>query len=621
MCGINGLISLKNKRIQRIVDKLNFMNKLIIHRGPDNQNIWVSKDESIGLGHTRLSIIDLNDSGNQPMETEDFVLIFNGEIYNYKELKDKYLNNWVFNSSSDTEVILAMYNIFGKDCVKYFVGMFSFVLYDKRNNNIFAARDHIGIKPFFYTVQDDILYFSSEIKSLLPFIDKISEDYDGLAEYFTFQYQITNKTMFKDIYQLMPANILTIENNNINFVKYWEIDYTNKIDEKISEIKNIIDDSFLIHLNSDVPISSYISGGLDSSIVATASSKIKKINYLFNGRFSEHPDCDESQYAELVSKKIDSEIIYVDINEDDFLENINKIIYHLEIPIAGPGSFPQFMVSKKASEYTKVILGGQGGDEIFGGYVRYFIPYLEKCIHNSINGNSNELLGLSQNMEILKEYKPMIKKYFSKNLFGKIDERYFDIIDRTDDYDGLVNCDILNKEKIYKKYLENINNSKIPNDDFFNKMLHFDLCYSLPALLHVEDRVSMAWSIESRVPLINPNIVEYMAKIPENYKIDSGNMKKILKEYYGDILPSEILNRKDKMGFPVPLNTWFKNKLKPFFKECMRKLIDRNLNYLNINDSIFSEIETTEKFSRKYWVLLNIELWYENFFDNHTKFE
>ncbi len=615
MCGINGIYNLSNNIID-IKQNLLKMNKLLKHRGPDGDNIWIKNN--IGFGHVRLSIIDLTDNASQPMTVNNYTITFNGEIYNYKKLKDE-INYWNFQSNSDTEVIIALYSKYNEKCVDYLVGMFSFTIWDHNNNKLFCARDRFGIKPFYYLFQDNIFYFASEVKALLPFLNKLEEDIDGITEYLIFQYSISNNIMIKHIKQLLPAHNLIIENNMININKYWELDYNNKIElteeEYCKKIKELIDESINLHLVSDVPISSYISGGLDSSIITLLASKNIKLNYLFHGNFVEYPNCDESYYAKIIANQIDIDIKIKNINYDDFKDNIKKIIYYLDYPIAGPGSFCQYMISLLASKYTKVILGGQGADELFGGYVRYLIPYLDKCINDSINNENNNLLKLIPNMKILNEYKSMIKHFFSKNMFGKLDEQYFFLINRANELNDVINWEYLSKEKIYDLYKKKFNNSKIPETDYFNKMLHFDLEYSLPGLLHVEDRVSMACGIESRVPFINHNIIEFISKIPEQNKINYGDTKHLLKKTFNELLPNEIKDRKDKMGFPVPLNEWFKNELKDFFIETMKSLKNRKVKFLNINEDFINNINTNSIFTRKYWILFSLELWYQNYFD------
>jgi asparagine synthase (glutamine-hydrolysing) len=620
MCGINGIYGLNHETNNNLDKQIINMNKILKHRGPDGEGIWKNDEMYIGLGHVRLSIIDLNQSADQPMINDRYVIVFNGEIYNYNEIKEELKHKYNFKTNSDTETILAVYSIYGKDCLEYLNGMFSFVIWDNEKKELFCARDRLGIKPFYYTIQNNVFYFSSEVKSLLPFLDKKEEDYEGITEYLVFQYPISDLTMFKGIKQLLPAHYIYIKNNTIDIKKYWVINYTKQTnfdeDYYINKIKELINESIDLHLHSDVPIANYISGGIDSSLISVLSSKKTNLNYLFHGKFSEYPDCDESKYAQTISDKIGVEMLSADMNSDDFLESIKKIIYHLDYPIVGPGSFPQYIVSKLASKYTKVILGGQGGDEIFGGYVRYLIPYLEKVLNDAFDGNSENILKLAPNMSILKEYKPMLMHFMKNGMFDSLDKRYFHLIDRSEELNNVIKWDVLNKSSVFSKFVDKFNTSNIPEKDFFNKMLNFDLEYSLPGLLQVEDRVSMAWGLESRVPFINHKLIEFMATIPESIKINSGNMKYLLKKSFGDVLPDEIINRRDKMGFPVPLNIWLGNELKPYFIDIIKSLINRKLEYLNVTEDFLEEFSKNPKFSRSAWVLLNIELWYQNFFDN-----
>lgn len=627
MCGISGLFNIINAKINDLDKYLNVMNNLQTHRGPDGHGTWSNESNNIGFGHTRLSIIDLDSKANQPLINNNLIITFNGEIYNYNELKNEHFsdNKFQFNTKSDTEIILALYNKYNVNSLNHLNGMFSFAIYDNNTRELFCARDRLGIKPFYYLIQDNIFYFASEIKALLPFINDLQEDIEGISEYLHFNYPISNHTMFKNIKQLEPGHYLQVKDGNIIIKKYWDTDYLNKNDkdekENIDNIKKLVEDSIKLHTVSDVPISSYVSGGIDSSLVSILASKHSKLNNLFHGKFSEYPECDESKYANIIKDSVNIPLITKDITSTDFINNIDDIIYYLEFPIAGPGSFPQYILSKEVCKYTKVVLGGQGGDEIFGGYVRYLIPYLEKSIEEAIDGDIDNLSALLPNLKIIKKYKPMLKSFWKKGAFNDLSLRYFDIINRTDELKDIINWNVIDSIKIYNKFKNKFNNNNIPQDDFFNKMLDFDLKYSLSGLLHVEDSISMACGLESRVPLINYKIIEYVNTIPEHIKINMGDMKYLLKQSAVNILPNEILNRDDKMGFPVPLNRWFEKELKDFFIDKIKKLQKRNIDYLNITDEFISNIITANTFSRKLWIILSLEIWYEQFFDKFNEFK
>lgn len=627
MCGINGFLSLNYNFISNKNQKLQIMNNLLLHRGPDFQGIWDSLD-FIGFGHTRLSIIDLSTEGNQPMIYNDYTLTFNGEIYNYKEIRESLKNTWNFKTETDTEVIIALYSKYKSKCLDYLDGMFSFTLWDNKNKTLFAARDRIGIKPFYYMIQNNVFFFASEIKALIPFLDKeqLEVDTEALTEYLMFQYPISNKTLVKDVLLLEPGHFILIENSEISIQKYWAVDYTennnNTEEEFIEQLKEKINHSVKIHLNSDVPISSYVSGGIDSSLIAILANNEGNIEKLYHGKFSEHINYDESRYAKKVADELQKPIIVKDITCEEFKKNIRKIVYHMDYPSAGPGVFPQFIISKKVSEEFKVVLGGQGGDEIFCGYVRYLLPHLERCLEQAMDGNNENLHNFLESIETLKQYKPMLKNFWSNNLFESLDKRYLSLCDRSYSLNQIVIWDKLEKNSVEKNFLEKFNNSTIPDENIFNKMLKFDMENSLPALLHVEDRVSMACSLESRVPLLNHNLIELVGKIPEKIKVNPKNMKYLLKKTYENIIPHEILCRKDKMGFPVPLNDWIrKGELNTFFKEIIESLKNRKLGFLNITNELIENLDNGDSFSRQYWILLNIELWYQEFYDRFNEFK
>ena len=342
MCGIFGLLNKENKGTHPPIPKKKFMH----HRGPDAFGEWVSPDKKIYFAHNRLSIIGLEESSNQPMRACDgSVIIFNGEIYNYKDIKQLHLRDYEFKSSSDTEVILGLYEKYGLDCLQYLRGMFAFALWDPSRQRLFCARDRFGIKPFYFTHSEEQLVFASEIKALLPFLTQIQTNEEALSEYITFQYTLGEETLFKGIHQLMPGHFLVLENNQVVIKKYWDVTY--KIDYETSEkgfedkLRSLIEDSVKYHQVSDVPVGSYLSGGIDSSLVTVlASEKNPSFYGAFHGKFVEFPGYDESLYASTTADSIHKPLHSLAITSRDFTDNIQKIIYHLDVPVAGPGSFP-----------------------------------------------------------------------------------------------------------------------------------------------------------------------------------------------------------------------------------------------------------------------------------------
>ena len=540
MCGIAGILNLSNEKVLGLEKKLNIFNEIQEHRGPDDHNIWAHRDLSLGFAHRRLSIIDLED-GVQPMKDRDGnCLTFNGEIYNYIELQ-KRIGRRSFETKSDTEVILKAYQKWGLDCVQKFRGMFSFALWDEKQKTLFCARDFFGIKPFYYTVSKGHLYFASEIKALLPFVDEIETDTSALREYLSFQFVLGEKTLFKNIYQLPPGHMLIAKDGQINIKKYWDVYYNldNDHTEKYFEekLQFLLEDSLKIHTRSDVPIGGYLSGGLDSSTICGIANNLKETDFVgFTGKFSDGAQYDESKYAQLVADRENFDLEVLDIKASDFVDNIRKVIYHLDYPVAGPGSFSQYMISKTASKRRKVLLGGQGGDEIFGGYTRYLIAYFEQCIKAAINGNlksGNFIVtyeSIIPNLKSLKSYKPLLSKFWKDGLFETMDKRYFSLIDRMPSLDDEINWEHLNDHDPFLAFKSIFYSDNVQKKSYFDLMTHFDFKTLLPALLQVEDRVSMAHGIESRVPLLDRPYVEFAATIPSNIKFENGNMKNIFKK-------------------------------------------------------------------------------------------
>jgi asparagine synthase (glutamine-hydrolysing) len=632
MCGIAGFISLTNSPYLQSAAALRAMSSLVAHRGPDGEGEWIAADNKTGMVHRRLAIIDLSPNGAQPMQAQNgTVITYNGEIYNYIELRKELSAHWTFRSTSDTEVILAAYDRWGEDCVSRLRGMFAFALWDARKQKLFVARDRFGIKPFYYTCQDGLLFFASEAKALLPFLPDIETDAAALAEYLTFQYSIGAKTLFKGIDTLLPGHWLVVFNGDIVTRRYWDVQYEVDFDHSPrffeSRFKELLMDSMNIHLRADVPVGGYVSGGLDSSLVALLASRHDHRNREgFHGRFTEHPGYDESRYAREVAELADMSLHTKDITADDFGNHIRDVIYHLDFPVAGPGSFPQFMVSALAAKHLKVVLGGQGGDELLGGYARYLVAYFEQSIKAAMDGtykHGNYVVTIESivpNLGLLREYKPMIKEFWRDGLFDDLDKRYFRLIDRSTDMVGEVDWSSLDKSAVFDAFRAIFNNQdNVRKEAYFDKMTHFDFKCLLPALLQVEDRMSMAHGLESRVPFLDHPLVEFLATVPADVKFKGGQMKQLIKTSFGDTLPKSVIERRDKMGFPVPLKEWFGGPLKDFVSDVFGQQRARKRGYFN-TDVVLRNFEGASQFSRKTWGLLSLELWHQRFHDRAAEF-
>jgi len=630
MGGIGGGLNLNYEIVPSMEKRLVVMNTLQKHRGPDGEGIWVHPNKYVGFGHRRLSVIDL-ETGNQPMsDSWGNWITHNGEIYNYPELRDE-LGKENFKTSSDTEVILHAYRKWGKECVQYLRGMFAFAIWDEAKQELFCARDRFGIKPFYYVIVDGVFYFASEVKALLPFTKKIETCLEGFKDYLTFQLCLGGKTLFKNIHELLPGHMLVIRNGTIQISRYWQVyydldfDHTAKyFEEKVQEL---IIDSVDIHLRSDVPIGGYISGGLDSSIIASVATRKATSNFIgFTGKFSISEEYDESRYARELSKWRGFELREIDINATDFIENIRKVIYHLDYPVAGPGSFSQFMVSCLASQSRKVVLGGQGGDEIFGGYTRYLIAYFEQCIKAAIDGtmNSGNFIvtyeSIIPNLVALRNYKPLLQEFWKEGLFEDVDRRYFRLINRAPALGEEVNWEALEPYSAYQTFRSIFKADNVGKESYFDSMTHFDFKTLLPALLQVEDRVSMAHGLESRVPFLDHPLVELAATIPSNIKFKDGTMKNVLKNSMRSYLPDAILNRTDKMGFPVPLNAWLKGEARGFIHDVFSTSQALNRDLIN-NRMVLSKLDSESKYGRNIWGLLCLELWQQEFHDREYQFK
>jgi len=627
MCGIGGQLALKKEEILNLTHRLGVMSKLLAHRGPDGEGQWQNDQTRVGFVHRRLAIIDLSESAAQPMKaTNDTVISFNGEIYNYPELRQLLSKNWLFQSNSDTECILAAYAAFGDQSLDYLRGMFAFALWDEQKQRLFCARDRFGIKPFYYAVVEGVFYFASEAKALLPFLKEIKTNEAALAEYLTFQYTIGEKTMFDGIHQLLPGHALIIENGELRIWRYWDvsfdIDWNHSPSYFYSRLRQLMEESVGLHGRSDVPVGSYISGGIDSSLIHVLARNNDSSSPLgFHGRFTEFSGYDESKYAETAVKDQAGKLHTIDITAQDFRDHLAKVIYHLDFPVAGPGSFPQYMVSKLAAEHVKVVLGGQGGDEIFGGYARYVIAYLEQTLKAAIDGeykNGNYVVTLESiipNLGLLREYKPMMKQFWAEGLFEPMDQRYFRLVNRATDMKDEIHWEGLNMKQVFEDFATIFNNpTNVKKEAYFDKMTHFDFKCLLPALLQVEDRMSMAHGLESRVPLLDHPLVEFAATVPADLKFKGGNMKHLLKQVFSEEIPAEILNRRDKMGFPVPLKEWFDGELKDFSLEILTNMAKNNRPFIN-SEVLLKNLGKEERFSRKTWGLISLELWYQQFHD------
>ncbi|MEC7394276.1 MAG: asparagine synthase (glutamine-hydrolyzing), partial [Verrucomicrobiota bacterium] len=554
--------------LQNYEGVLEDMMKTLHHRGPDGEG-RVHIESQVLMGHRRLSVIDL-ENGKQPMISKDgrYSLIFNGEIYNYLELREELISQGVaFHTISDTEVLLNMLVQYDTDAIGKLNGMFSFVFHDRKENQWISARDPMGIKPLYFCQTDDHLLFASEIKALLahPQVTVLRNE-KALNQYLSFQMCLDEETLFQGVRKVLPGHYLLGQGSEIKkTVTYWDTNY--KIDgnhteqDYLDQIYDTLQDCVRLQLRADVQVGAHLSGGMDSSLVSVLASKqLDSEISLFHGKFAEGPNYDESEYAEIIAEQTQGSLHQTIPTAQEFADILPDLIYALDEPVAGPGLFPQYAVSKLAKEKVKVVLGGQGGDEIFGGYARYLVGYLEQALKGAIHETQEEgeylvsLESIVPHLPVLKQYVPLLSQFWREGLFGEMDQRYFRLVDKSQGIHELLDKEFL--ERFDKEYLFSIFQKVFNHPDtlsFINKMTHFDQKTLLPALLQVEDRVSMHVSLESRVPLLDTRLVDLVTTIPPKLKFQGGRTKHLLKLAVKNLLPEKILNRKDKMGFPVPI--------------------------------------------------------------------
>ena len=629
MCGIAGILS-DGRGLEDRVGALDNMLRQLAHRGPDGEGRVHRLGQAL-LGHRRLAVIDV-EHGAQPMCTADgrYSLTYNGEIYNYRELRHSLVEAGVrFATQSDTEVLLQLLVREGERAVPRLNGMFAFVFHDAHDNSWIAARDGFGIKPLYYVALPGEWVFASEIKALFahPGI-AARRDERGLQQYLTFQFCLEDRTLFDGVRKLEPGFLLLGRGAQMLERRcYWDTNYHidgyHTEDYFVDRLRSLLDDSVRLQVRSDVPLGGYLSGGIDSSVVCMLAARhVDAPLHMFHGRFGEGPEYDESAHAQAVARTAGG--VYHDVvpTPDDFVAELPGLIRSMDEPLAGPGLFPQFLVSRLARQTVTVVLGGQGGDEIFGGYARYLVGYLEQALKGAIFETNEEgrhlvtLASIIPQLPMLKQYRPLLKQFLSRGLFDDMDARYFHMIDRSQDLSQILAEDALSRfdrARVFEDFQRVFNHPDTRS--YINKMTHFDQKTLLPALLHVEDRVSMAVSLESRVPLLDTRIVDLVTTMPPPLKFQGGHPKHIFRKAVSNLLPSSVLDRKDKMGFPVPLKEWLAGgRVREFIGDVLlgRRSLERGIYR---PEALRAMLTDPGVGGRQLWGALNLELWHREFID------
>lgn len=567
-------------------DQLRAMRDTMFHRGPDDGGCYVNG--AVGLGHRRLSIVDLTEAGHQPMTNEDGTvwLVFNGEIYNYVELRAELVaRGHRFSSHTDTEVILHLYEEEGERCVARLRGMFAFVLWDSHREQIFGARDRLGIKPFHYYADRNQFICASEAKALLedPGVPR-QVDYAGLAGYLFAGFPQGDRTMFSAIRQLPPGHSLTVDRGGVRVRQYWDVEYAYNFArsdaEVVDELETLLDESVRLHCRSDAELGCHLSGGLDSSTVTGLAARHRPSMKTFSIRFNEGGDWyDETAFAKVMAAAAGADYYEAVPNGDDLAAVLPGLLWHMEMPLPNIGGFAYYTVSRLAAEHVKVTLTGHGGDEIFAGYSAQFetafgtapfsasnpepTPSVPPLARAASFGKRLVALGLSETARRVKQRvrpTPLMP-----------DEKWVALhCSLPPQQNPLLSPRFLSKLNGYSPvddYLAAFRSA--PTSELLDRCLYHDLRCYLPGLLCMEDRVSMAMSVESRVPLLDHRIVEFMATVPPGQKVPGLQPKAMLRAAARSAIPDGIRNRSDKRGFPVPSRFWILNVLKDLSRHVL----------------------------------------------------
>lgn len=604
MCGISGIINKNKTRVNK--NDIQDINDLIAHRGPDDEGFYIEKN--FAFGHRRLSILDLSSDGHQPMHYLDkYVITYNGEVYNYLEIKEELLKDgYIFYSHTDTEVILASYDKWGEDCVNRFNGMWSFAIYDKEKQILFCSRDRFGVKPFYYIFTNEKFVFGSEIKQLLSYTN-CSVNKEILLDYLVTGFQdFTNDTFFRSIKKLDASHNLIYDLNKNNFFikRYYTINVNEgikNIEENvvIDKYKNSLINSIKLRLRSDVRVGTCLSGGLDSSTITALASNFYQNNNLDNKFIAIHAksiekSTDESNYAEEVANNFNNiDLKIIEPSREDFVKHIDEVIYTQEEPFGSPSIFMQYFVMKKAKELDcKVMLDGQGGDETLLGYERYYpAAYIDLFKTKGLIASIKEIINTNKNNTQMSffwifkltlgsvMFKSRIKRYLKKSFFIKskfienhnfyylkeFSEKYFDI------------------DKLQKYEITNL---------------------SIPVLLRYEDKNSMRHSIETRLPFMDFTVLELALSINTKTKIKNGWTKYLLRIIIDKLLPKNVVWRKNKLGFNAPEKIWIDENEGMMLNEISKSNILNELSDINILISSYSKFDYRLK-----WRLFNIACW------------
>lgn len=595
----------------------------IAHRGPDDDGFYFGA--GVGLGMRRLSIIDLA-SGRQPVRNEDGTVwvVFNGEIYNFRELRRTLEGlGHVFYTHTDTETIVHLYEEYGMRAVNHLRGMFAFALWDERKKRLFIARDRVGIKPLYYTETGGRILFASELKSILQLADvERSLSWSAMSHLFTFLSTPPAEAIIDGVHKLEPGHFLTATPGREPVIeRYWDLkfepDSSREVGYFVHRVRELLDESVRLHMVSDVPVGAFLSGGIDSSaIVATAAGLTPEPLKTFSIGFNE-PDFDEREHARVVATKFGTEHHELTLGPDG-LEQLEEIAWHLDEPFGDSSAIPTYMVSKLAAKTVKVVLSGDGGDELFAGYDKYLVERRERS-HAPLPAFARRVLGkLGRTMP-----DGMRGRNFLRHMSLTGAERYLDActLFPRDEMKKLFRPDVFELLAPYEPWRPKASCMESGNGNWLSALQRLDMKNYLPLdILTKVDRMSMAHSIETRVPLLDHKLVEFAATIPPEMNLRGGTTKYVLKQAMRGILPDGIIDR-PKHGFAIPLGYWFRGKLGAYVRDLLLGESARRRGFFNgpYIEELVAQHERGRNLDLQLWTLISFELWARVFLDRKAR--
>jgi len=563
MCGIAGTYG---------AGDIESMTRRLAHRGPDDEGFY--RSGPVQLGVRRLAVIDL-EMGHQPLSNArgSLWIAFNGELFNYLELRcELEKRGHRFLTRSDTEVVVTAYEQWGAECLQRFIGMFAFAIWDGRR--LFLARDRLGEKPLFYARHQSRFLFASEIKALLvevPAQPNLDERFPVLEA------ALEPETLFKGIYSLEPGHWLIYDGRELEDRAYWSLpegpEDPRPQEELAEELRALVRDAVRLRLRSDVPVGLFLSGGLDSALLGALAHPQK----VFTCRLSYGPAFDEYEHARSVAAALGAELATVTVTPRDFQQELPRIIWHLDQPIATASSAAEFALARSARGHVKVVLGGQGADEIFGGYVRYVLLAEERRLADA---------------ELLRDYHPLARLLWGAGVFAEPSERYFQLLRRGSGSAAVVQL----IRQIFAR-----------RGSLVDRMGAVDLALTFPSLILMNDRAAAAYGLENRSPYLDHRVVEFAFRLPPQAKINGLTTKAILRQVARGVVPNHIVDRQDKKGLGLPVRRWLAGELKTWADELAASLARRGIEITPCHDR--------EEFDRTLFTQVGLELWFRTFID------